>query len=98
MDMEGEEAFQVSTLKDYDWYIYYVMISQVFLVVSFTFITIERACCLYALLTEILVDFGSFIIVTMKGVRMANLGTTFPYGALITQIAKHTRVSTKGLI
>ena len=77
MDMEGEEAFQGSTLKDNDRCIYYVMISRVFLVLSLTSITIERARCLYTFLTETLIDFGSFIIATMKGVRLATRAPPF---------------------
>jgi hypothetical protein len=93
MEMEGEGAFQISALKDEDRCIYLVMVSQIFPMVSLTSITIERACCLYALLTETFVDFSSFVIATMKGARMADQIIGLPYGVLITGITEHARVS-----
>ena len=82
--MEGEGGFHISTLKDNNPCIYNIMVSRIFLEVSLTSITIERAHCFYALLTETPIKFSSFIITTMKGVRMADQITALPYGALIT--------------
>jgi hypothetical protein len=50
-------------------------------------ITIERACCLYAMLTETPIDYGSVVNSTMMSVRLLDKGFTLPYEALITRIA-----------
>jgi hypothetical protein len=55
-------------------------------------ITIEKAHCLYAMLTEAPIDYGSMVITTMMSVRLLDKGFVLPYGALITQIAEHAGV------
>jgi hypothetical protein len=50
-------------------------------------ITIERARCLYAMLTETPIDYGSVVNSTMMSVRLLDKGFTLPYKALITRIA-----------
>jgi hypothetical protein len=52
-------------------------------------ITIEREHCLYALLTEAPIDYGSIVTSTMMSVRLLDKGFTLPNEALITRIAKH---------
>jgi hypothetical protein len=55
-------------------------------------ITIERAHCLYALLTEAPIDYGFVVTSTMMYVRLLDKGFALPYKALITRIAEHFRV------
>jgi hypothetical protein len=69
------------------------MFNQIFLVVSLTSITTERAHYLYSFLTET----GSLVTTTMMAIWLAYQITALPYGALVTWIAKHAKVSTKGL-
>ena len=72
--------------------IYHILASRVLPVISHTLITIERAHCLYAMLTEAPIDDGSVVTSTMMYVRILDKGFAFPYGALITRIALHSRV------
>jgi hypothetical protein len=72
--------------------------SHVLPVLSLTMITMDRARCLYALLTETSIDYGSMVTITMMSVRHADSCTALPYGALITQIVQHAGVDTKGMI
>ena len=67
------------------------------LIISHTLITIERARCLYAMLTEAPIDFGSVVTSMMMSVRLLDKGFAFPYGALITWIAVHFGVDMTGL-
>ena len=60
-------------------------------------ITIERAHCLYALLTEAPIDYSSVVTSTMMSVRLLDKGFALPYGVLITRIAKHAGVDMTGL-
>jgi hypothetical protein len=60
-------------------------------------ITIERARCLYAMLTETPIDYSSVVTTTMMYVRFLDKGFTLPYGALITQITEHIGVDMTGL-
>jgi hypothetical protein len=60
-------------------------------------ITMERACCLYALLTEAPIDFGSLVTSTMMSIRLTDKGIALPYGALITRITEHAEVPMGGL-
>jgi hypothetical protein len=55
-------------------------------------ITIERASCLYALLTEAPIDYSSMVTSTMMSVRLLDKCFVLPYRALITRIAEHFRV------
>jgi hypothetical protein len=55
-------------------------------------ITMERACCLYALLTETPIDYGSLVTTMMISVRLTDKDIALLYGALITQIAEHVKV------
>jgi hypothetical protein len=61
-------------------------------------ITMDRARCLYALLTETSNDYGFVVTVTMMSVRHADSCTALPYGALITLIVQHAGVDTEGMI
>jgi hypothetical protein len=60
-------------------------------------ITIERAHCLYALLTETPIDYDSVVTSTMMLVRLLDKGFSLPYRALITRIAEHFKVDMIGL-
>jgi hypothetical protein len=60
-------------------------------------ITIERARCIYALLNEASIDYGSLVTSTMMSIRLLDKGFALPYGALITQIVEHFRVDMIGL-
>ena len=61
-------------------------------------ITIERARCLFALLTKAPIDFSSLVIATMMSIRLTNWGITLPFGALITQIAEHAGVRIRDMM
>ena len=65
--------------------------------INHTIITIERARCLYGLLTEASIDFGSLVTSTMMSVCLTDEGVALPYGALVTRIAEHTKVPMAGL-
>jgi hypothetical protein len=60
-------------------------------------ITIEMAHCLYALLIEAPIDYGSVVTSTMMFVRLLDKGFALPYGALIAQIAMRFGVDMTGL-
>jgi hypothetical protein len=60
-------------------------------------IMIERARCLYALLTETAIDYGSVVTSTMMSVRLLDKGFALPYGVLITWIVECFRVDMAGL-
>ena len=82
--------------NDAHW-IYYILASRVLQVISHTLITIERAHCLYALLTEASIKYGSLVTSTMMSIRILDKGFALPYGALITRIAEHFRMDMTGL-
>jgi hypothetical protein len=65
--------------------------------ISHTIITMERACCLYALLIEAPIDFGSLVTSTMMSIRLTDKAVALPYGALITRISEHAKVPMGGL-
>jgi hypothetical protein len=65
METEGEDSFQLSDLSNDVQCIYNILTSRVHPVLSHTMITIERAYCLYALLTEASIDFGSLVTAMM---------------------------------
>jgi hypothetical protein len=97
MELEGEGSFQMSHFNNDVHCIYHILASRVLLVISHTMITIERARCLYALLIETLIDYGSMVPSTMMYVRLLDKGFALSFGALITQIAEHFKVDMIGL-
>ena len=92
MELDGKGSFQMSDFSNDVHCIYHILVSRVLPIISNTLITIERACCLYALLTEAPIDFGSVVTSTMMSVRLLDKGFVLPYGALITRLALHSRV------
>ena len=72
--------------------------SCVVLVLSLMMITMDKARCLYALLTEAAIDYGSVVMVTKMLVRYTDSCTALPYGALITWIIQHARLVTDGMV
>jgi hypothetical protein len=95
MKAEGKGSFQVHDFSNEVKCIYQVVMSHVLLVLS---LTMDRARCLYTLLTETSIDYGSIVIVAMMSVRHVDSCTALPYGALITRIIQHTRVDIDGMI
>lgn len=89
MSKEGEGGFQISALQDDDRMTYAVMINRFFPIQSLATVTYDRVLCLYALLTHSSIDYGSFMLSMMMGVRLARLVTSLPYEALVTRIAEH---------
>jgi hypothetical protein len=92
MELEGEGSFQMSDFSNDVHCIYHILASQVLLVISHTMITIERARCLYALLTETPIDYNFVVTSTMMFVRLLDKSFALPYGTLITRIAEHFKV------
>ena len=84
MELEGEGSFQLSNFNNDVRCIYLILASRVLSVICHTMITIERARCLYALLTETPIDSSSVVTSTMMFVRLLEKGFELPYGALIT--------------
>jgi hypothetical protein len=97
MELEGEGSFLMSDFNNDVRCIYHILASRVLPVISHTMITIERAHCLYAILTEAPIDYGSVVTTTMMSVRLLDKGFALPYGALITWIAEHIGVDMTGL-
>jgi hypothetical protein len=97
MELEGEGSFQMSDFSNNVRCIYHILASRVLSVISHTMITIERARCLYAMLTETPIDYDSVVTSTMMSVRLLDKGFALPYRALITQIAVHFEVDITGL-
>ena len=93
----GEGSFQLSDLCNDFRCIYHVLTSQILPILSHTMITMERARCLYGLLTEASIDYGILVTATMMTVRHPDKSIALPYGVLITQIVEHARVSTEGM-
>jgi hypothetical protein len=98
METEGEGNFQVHDFSNEVRCIYKVVMSCVLPVLSLMMITMDRARCLYALLTETSIDYGSMVTVVMMSIWHVDSCTTLPYGALITQIVQHAGVDTEGMI
>jgi hypothetical protein len=98
IETEGEGSFQVHDFSNEVRCIYRVVMSRVLPVLSLTMITMDRARCLYALLTETSIDYGSVVTVAMMSMRHADSCTALPYGALITRIVQHAGVDTEGMI
>jgi hypothetical protein len=97
MELEGEGSFQMSDFSNDVRCIYHILASRVLPVISHMMITIEKARCLYALLTETPIDYGSVVTSTMLSVRLLDKGFALPYGALITRIVEHFRMDMIGL-
>ena len=72
--------------------IYHILASRVLSVISHTLITINKARCLYALLTEVSIVYNSLVTSTIMSVRLLDKGFVLPYRALITRIIEHFRV------
>jgi hypothetical protein len=98
MDTEGEGSFQIHDFNNEVRCIFCMVMSRVLLILRLTMITMDRARCLYALLTEASIHYGSVITVEMMSVQHADSCTALPYGALITRIIQHARVDTDGMI
>jgi hypothetical protein len=65
MELDGECSFQMSDFNNEVQCIYHILERQVLPIISHTLITIERARCLYAILTEASIDYGSLVTSTM---------------------------------
>jgi hypothetical protein len=98
MEAEGEGSFQEHDFSNEVRCIYRVVMSRVLPVLSLTMITMDRARCLYTLLTETIIDYGSAVVVTMMSVRHADSRIVLPYGALITRMIQHVGMDTDGMI
>jgi hypothetical protein len=98
METKGKSRFQIHDFSNEVRCIYRIVMSRVLPVLSLTLITMEKARCLYVLLTEATIDYGSIIMTTMMLVWVADSSTTLPYVALITWIVQNTGVVTKGMI
>jgi hypothetical protein len=61
MELDGEGSFQMSDFSNDVQCIYHILESRVLTVVSHTLITKEKARCLYALLNEASIDYGSLV-------------------------------------
>lgn len=96
MSVEGEGGFLINALKDKHRLMYHVMISRVLPIKSLAIVMQERDLCLYAFLTRCSIDYGSFVLSTIMGVRLADQATSLPYGALVTQIVEHAVISLAG--
>jgi hypothetical protein len=51
---------------------------------SLTLITMDRARCLYVLLTEATINYGSVVMVTMMSIWHVDSCIALPYKALVT--------------
>jgi hypothetical protein len=96
MEAEGEGSFQVHDFSNEVRCIYRVVMSRVLPVLSLTMITMDRARCLYTLLTKTIIDYGSAVVVTMMSVRHADSCIVLPYRALITRMIQHVGMDTDG--
>jgi hypothetical protein len=97
MELDREGNFQMSNFSNDVRCIYHILASRVLPIISHTMITIERASCLYARLTEAPINYGSLVTSTMMSVRLLDKGFALLYRALITRIAEHFRVDMIGL-
>jgi hypothetical protein len=79
METEGEGSFQLSDLSNDVWCIYHILTSRVHLMLSHTIITIKQARCLYALLTETPINFGSLVTAAMMSIQLIDRGIALPY-------------------
>ena len=70
IELDGEGRFLMSDFRNDVRCIYHILASLVLPVISHTLITIERAHCLYALLTKSSIDFDSLVTSTMMSVRL----------------------------
>ena len=84
MELDEEGSFQMSDFSNDVHCIYHILVNRVLPVIIHTLITIERAHCLYTLLIEASIDYGSLVTSTMMSVWLLNKGFSLPYEALIT--------------
>jgi hypothetical protein len=89
MELDGESSFQMSDFSNEVQFIYHILASQILPVISRTIITIEKARCLYALLTKAPINFSSLVTSTLMSIRLTDKGVAFPHRPLVTQIAEH---------
>ena len=68
IELDGGGSFQMSDFSNDVRCIYHILASQVLPVISHMLITIERARCLYAMLTVAPIDFGFMVTFTMISV------------------------------
>ena len=68
MELHKVGSFQMSDFSNDVCCIYHILVSRVLPVISHTLITIERARCLYALLTEDSIDYDSLVTSTMMSI------------------------------
>ena len=68
MELDGKGILQTSDFSNDIRCIYHILASRVLLVINHMLITIERARCLYALLTEAPIDYDSVVTSTMMSV------------------------------
>jgi hypothetical protein len=92
MELEKDGSFQMSDFSNEVWCIYHILASWILPVISHMIITMERARCLYTLLTKAPIDFGPLITCTMMSVWLTDKGVALSYEAQVTQIAKHAEV------
>jgi hypothetical protein len=86
METESKGSFLIHDFSKEVKCIYRVVMSRVLLVLSLTMITMDKARCLYALLTKTSIDYGSVVTVAMMSIRHVDSCTAIPYGALIIWI------------
>jgi hypothetical protein len=98
IETKGESSFQIHDLNNEVRCIYRVVMSHVLPVLSLMMITIDRARCLYTLLTKATIDYGSVVTVTMMSIWHADTCTTLSYEALITRIIQNARVVTDYMV
>ena len=68
METEGESSFQMSDFSNEVRCIYHILSSRVQPMISHKMITMERARCLYTILTETPIDYGPLFTATMMSV------------------------------
>jgi hypothetical protein len=74
MELDGESSFQMSNFSNDVWCNYHILASRVLPIISQMMITIEKARCLYALLTKTPIDYSSVVTSTMMLVRLLDKG------------------------
>jgi hypothetical protein len=68
MELDREGSFHMSDFSNDVQCIYHIFASRVLPIISHMQITIERARCLYTLLTEAFIDYGSLVTSTMMSI------------------------------
>jgi hypothetical protein len=98
IETKGESSFQIHDFNNEVRCIYRVVISHILPMLSHTMITIDRARCLYTLLTKATINYGSVVMVTTMSVWHTDTCTTLSYEALITRIIQNVRVVTECMV